>query len=70
MNGAEIGEGCIIGAGATVTEGTKIPAYSLVLGQPARIKKTLDAKTLTDRIEQAHRYVERATLFARDLTSK
>lgn len=67
MNGAEIGEGSIIGAGAIVTEGTKVPPYSVVLGQPGRVKKTIDAATMADRLDQAQRYIERAQLFARDL---
>ena len=34
----EIGENCIIAAGAVVTEGMKIPSNSLVAGVPAKIK--------------------------------
>lgn len=41
MNHAVIGKGCIIGAHALVTEGMHIPDYSLVLGSPAKIIKTL-----------------------------
>ncbi|WP_424983065.1 gamma carbonic anhydrase family protein [Maritalea sp. S77] len=67
MNGAVIGEGSIVGAGAIVTEGTKVPPFSVVLGQPGRIKKTLDASTMDERIDQAQRYIERAQHFAKDL---
>ncbi|AVX04162.1 gamma carbonic anhydrase 2, mitochondrial [Maritalea myrionectae] len=70
MNGAEIGEGSIIGAGAIVTEGTKVPPFSVVLGQPGRVKKTLEPSSMADRLDQAERYIERATLFASDLTSE
>lgn len=41
MNGALIGEGSIIAAGALVKEGTVIPPYSLVVGVPGVVKKTL-----------------------------
>ena len=42
MNGAKIGRFCIIGAGALITEGKEIPDYSLVVGAPAKIIRTLD----------------------------
>ena len=37
LMGAEIGDHCIIGAGAVVKEGTVAPAYSMLVGVPARI---------------------------------
>lgn len=39
MDEAEIGDECIIGALAFVKSGEKIPARSLVVGNPARIIK-------------------------------
>jgi carbonic anhydrase/acetyltransferase-like protein (isoleucine patch superfamily) len=45
LNGANIGEGSLIGAGAVITEGMAIPARSVVVGIPARvIKQTSDAQ--------------------------
>ncbi|SJZ50228.1 gamma carbonic anhydrase family protein [Garciella nitratireducens] len=44
LNGVEIGKGSIIAAGAVIKEGTKIPPYSLAVGVPARIVKTLPEK--------------------------
>lgn len=41
MNRAVIGRFCIIGAGALVTEGKVIPDYSVVMGSPGKIVKTL-----------------------------
>jgi carbonic anhydrase/acetyltransferase-like protein (isoleucine patch superfamily) len=41
LDGAEIGARSIIGAGALVTGGTKIPPGSLVLGSPGKVVKTL-----------------------------
>ncbi len=41
LNGAEIGKNCIVGAGALVKEGMVVPDNSLVVGNPAVIKKTL-----------------------------
>ncbi len=40
MGGAVIGRGAVVGAGAVVLEGTRIPPYSLAVGNPARVKKT------------------------------
>ena len=41
LDGAEIGARSIIGAGALVTGGTKIPPGSLVVGTPAKVRRTL-----------------------------
>jgi len=41
LNGAKIGANCIIGANALVPEGMEIPPYSLVVGSPAKVKRTL-----------------------------
>lgn len=40
LPGVEIGERCVVGAGSVVTK--NIPAYSLVVGNPARIVKKYD----------------------------
>ena len=42
MNGARIRRGSIVGAGAVITEGKEFPEYSLILGAPARVVRTLD----------------------------
>src|SRR6202008_3987901 len=42
MNGARIGRNSIVGAGAVITEGKQFPEYSLVIGAPARVIRTLD----------------------------
>lgn len=60
MDGAMIGEDCIIGAGALVTEGVTIPAKSLVLGSPARVKRPLTAKEIAWILESADNYVRYA----------
>lgn len=41
MDRAEIGDECIIGARALVTEGFRAPAGSLVIGAPAIVKRAL-----------------------------
>ena len=42
LNRAVIGEDCIVGAGALVTEGKTFPAGSLIVGSPARVVRELD----------------------------
>ena len=37
LSGSEIGDECIIAAGAVVTERKKIPARSLVMGMPGKV---------------------------------
>jgi len=41
LDGAEIGEQCIVGARSLVTPGTKIPPGSMVLGSPAKVTRPL-----------------------------
>lgn len=41
MNGAKIGNGCIIGAHALITENMVVPDFSMVLGAPGKITKQL-----------------------------
>jgi gamma-carbonic anhydrase len=41
LNGAEIGEDCIVAAGTLVTEGTIIPPRSMVMGSPGKVRRPL-----------------------------
>jgi carbonic anhydrase/acetyltransferase-like protein (isoleucine patch superfamily) len=60
LDGCRIGRGCLVGAGALVTPGTDIPAGSLVMGSPARVKRTLDDKEREQIRLGAEHYVELA----------
>lgn len=42
LDGVVVGDDCLIGAGSLVTPGTVIPAGSLVMGSPARVKRPLE----------------------------
>ena len=42
LGGSKIGEGAIIGAGALVLENTEVPPYSVFVGSPGRVVKTMD----------------------------
>lgn len=46
LDGAEVGDFCVIGAGSVVAPETKIPDRSLAMGVPARIKGQLSEKQL------------------------
>jgi carbonic anhydrase/acetyltransferase-like protein (isoleucine patch superfamily) len=67
LNGAIIGEGAIIGANALIANGKEIPPYSLVIGQPGKIIKTLTKEQSEQFKQGAARYVENWQRFAKDL---
>src|SRR5882724_5167587 len=47
MNGAKIGRGAVVGAGSVITEGKRFPEYSLIIGSPARVIRTLTREQAT-----------------------
>jgi carbonic anhydrase/acetyltransferase-like protein (isoleucine patch superfamily) len=60
LNECVIGENSVVGAGTVVTERTKIPPNSLVLGVPGRVVRPVNQKEL-DYIQHAYKvYVEYA----------
>lgn len=46
LNHAVIGKNCIIGANALIPEGKVIPDYSVIMGSPGKIVKTVDEATV------------------------
>lgn len=60
LDGAEIGDQCLIGAKALVTQRTKIPPGSLVLGAPARVMRQLKPEERAGLKMWAEKYVENA----------
>ncbi|GAB3512226.1 gamma carbonic anhydrase family protein [Emticicia fontis] len=60
LNRAKIGKYCIIGANALVTEGTEIPDYSMAVGTPAKVIKTLPPEVAEKLAMSAGHYVEMA----------
>tara|TARA_R110002096_G_scaffold147671_6_gene307623 strand:- start:956 stop:1486 length:531 start_codon:yes stop_codon:yes gene_type:complete len=57
MDGAVIGKRSIVAAGALVTPGTVIPPGSLVMGSPAKVKRTLAEDEQSGLKVWAQRYV-------------
>src|SRR5262245_62255552 len=58
LNDVVVGEYSIVGAGALITERTKIPARSLVLGSPAKVKRQLTDQEVATIDDYARRYYE------------
>ncbi len=67
LNGARVGKGCLIGANALVTEGMEIPDGSMVLGAPARVKRTLTAEQQLGLMHNADHYMGNARRYLSDL---
>lgn len=67
LNGAKIGKNCLVGAGALVTEGKEFPDYSLILGSPAKVARTLTEDDAARLRVNAAAYVARGQLFKTDL---
>ncbi len=58
LNGAEIGPGSIVAAGALVPERMKVPPRSVVMGSPARVRRTLDEAEAAALLGYARNYCE------------
>jgi len=57
LNGADIGEECIVAAGTLVTERTRIPPRSLVMGSPGTVRRALTAAEVASILEYSQHYV-------------
>lgn len=68
LNGARIGRGCLIGAGALITEGKEIPDFSLVMGAPGKVVRTLDEAAQARLLKSAASYRANAARFRKGLT--
>lgn len=64
LNGARVGKGSLVAAGAVVTPGMEIPALSLVMGLPAKVVKT-DPNLVASNRANAERYLAYADLHRR-----
>ena len=57
LNGVVVGRDSIVGAGALLPEGMQVPPRSLVLGHPAKIRRTLTDGEVASIVEHASNYV-------------
>lgn len=62
---AQIGDDCLIGAGALVTGRTVIPSGSLVLGAPAKVVRPLTQEELQSLRDNAAEYLDLSELYRR-----
>ena len=60
LDGAKLGDHCMVGAGAVVTGKTDAPAGSLLLGNPAKIIRSLTDEEKQHIEENAAHYIELA----------
>lgn len=61
LNGAQIGRDCIVGAGALVTQNTVIPDGSMVIGSPAKIRRSLTPEEIEGNRRAAQGYIAELT---------
>jgi carbonic anhydrase/acetyltransferase-like protein (isoleucine patch superfamily) len=57
LNGVHVESDCIIAAGTLLTEGTRIPARSLVMGRPGKVKRQLTDEEVAEIKWYANAYV-------------
>jgi carbonic anhydrase/acetyltransferase-like protein (isoleucine patch superfamily) len=57
LNGAVVGRGSVIAAGALVPEGMQIPPDSMVMGAPAKVKRSVTPEEKARFAENAQRYI-------------
>ena len=57
MDDVEVGDDCVIGAGALLTPGTKVPAGSLVVGSPAKVRRPISDEERAWIAQSAKNYV-------------
>jgi carbonic anhydrase/acetyltransferase-like protein (isoleucine patch superfamily) len=67
LNGADIGEYALIGAGSIVTENSKIPAFTLSFGSPAKVIRELTESDLERMKKTMASYVVKGQEYIREL---
>ena len=68
LDGARIGGNSLVAAGSLVTPGTEIPAQSLVMGSPARVKRRLSDEESGDLEKFWRNYVSLSRIY-RDISA-
>jgi len=63
LDGAVVGAQSIVGACALITQGTRIPAGSLVLGAPAKVVRALTASERAGLKSLAEKYIQLAAAY-------
>jgi carbonic anhydrase/acetyltransferase-like protein (isoleucine patch superfamily) len=63
LNAAVIGRGCLVGAGAVITERKVFADGTLILGAPAKVVRELTAEERENLLEVAVIYAARAAYY-------
>ncbi|WP_409346624.1 gamma carbonic anhydrase family protein [Paenibacillus sp. MBLB4367] len=63
LNGADIGQSVLVAAGSLVPENKKIPAFTLVMGSPARVVRELTEADLQRMKRTSASYVQKGIEF-------
>jgi carbonic anhydrase/acetyltransferase-like protein (isoleucine patch superfamily) len=58
LNGSSVGEDCIVAAGTLLPEGTVVPARSLVIGSPGKVRRVVREDEVRFIKQSAANYVE------------
>ncbi len=58
LDGAQVSDDAMVGAGALITEGMTVPPFTLALGVPAKIKRTLTEEEIAFLKKSAQNYVD------------
>jgi carbonic anhydrase/acetyltransferase-like protein (isoleucine patch superfamily) len=58
LNGAQIGDDCIVAAGTLVTERTIIPPRSMVMGSPGKVRRALSDAEVASILDFSSNYVK------------
>lgn len=69
LNGARIGRQCLVAAGALVTEGKSFPDGTLIVGNPAVVKRELSPEQIAGLLDSAGHYGENARRYIEDLVA-
>jgi carbonic anhydrase/acetyltransferase-like protein (isoleucine patch superfamily) len=64
LTGSDIGEECVIAAGAVVPPGMKVPPRSVVMGLPGKVVRTVTAEEIARTRMISERYQEMARRYA------
>jgi carbonic anhydrase/acetyltransferase-like protein (isoleucine patch superfamily) len=65
LTGSDVGEECLIAAGAVVTEGRRIPPRSVVMGVPGRVVREVSVEELERTRSISAHYLELAQRYVR-----
>jgi carbonic anhydrase/acetyltransferase-like protein (isoleucine patch superfamily) len=57
LNGSSVGEDCIVAAGTLLPEGMAVPARSLVMGSPGKVRRSLTDDEVAFILQSAQNYV-------------